>query len=566
MKTRPQPLPLKVSSKPSSGSRAGRVLSRQIRELSLLASVGQALTSTHDLIELLDTLSRALLESVGCTVSKIHWIDAKSRTVSIRAARARRQIDWNTPGGGATPIECLPIHNWIVVTGQPLVLTRENAKTQLLESEYSILFSPQLQSILLVPLLVKCDCLGVAVLGEMRKWERSPFSQQRIDLAQTFGHMAALAIQNLKILETLASRTEQLRILYRNVADGIILVDRRGRIRFANPAAERLLGYTSDQMAGQECPKVVQLSSAAEAPGCGLACPVRDVAGFHWDTPLVEFKESIVRGDGTIIQINHRMAPIRREDGQIEGVVSLIRDISHEEQVLRLKSEFVSMIIHELRAPLADIQASASLLAQKELAPKIRQDMAQIMNQECMRLSGMVNNVLESSRIENGQFDLSIEPIAVVPLIGQVVHSFQARNQEYKLEVSSPECPLFALGDPAWVQVILENLIQNAIDYSGSEPTVTISAQEFDGVVKISVKDQGDGIPADQIDNVFDKFHRLGASRRKVRGFGLGLYISKMLVEVLGGTIGVKSEVGRGSIFYFTLKACNDGSQQDPRD
>ncbi|HEX9077668.1 MAG TPA: ATP-binding protein, partial [Anaerolineae bacterium] len=185
----------------------------------------------------------------------------------------------------------------------------------------------------------------------------------------------------------------------------------------------------------------------------------------------------------------------------------------------------------------------------------VKQETLETLTRYSARLLRMANDVLQSSRLEHGRVQPNLEPLALTPLVRQTVGILRKQHRDYVFKINAEAGLPFAMGDLTSVEIVLENLIQNAIHYSPRGSLITISLREKDDRVEVQVKDQGQGIPADQLERIFLRFHR-GPDKHTQRrnGFGLGLYIAKMLVEAQGGVIRAESKPGHGSSLYFDLK------------
>jgi len=274
--------------------------------------------------------------------------------------------------------------------------------------------------------------------------------------------------------------------------------------------------------------------------------------GLAWPAYV---KEAILRKDGRSVIVAHSAAPLYGRDGEVMGAVSVLRDISKEEELSRLKSEFISMVSHELRSPLANINASADLMLQTDLDDALKREMLEIICSQSTLLAEFVEDILDAARLEEGKLQLHLEPVALLPLIKGLVDSFRARTSKHRFEVLALERLPLVLADESKVEVILGNLLENAIGYSPQGGTITVQAREQAGEgVVVTVADEGIGIPPEHQERLFQRFYRVDASdAREVYGHGLGLYITRKLVEAQGGRIWLESEVGKGSRFSFTL-------------
>lgn len=232
-------------------------------------------------------------------------------------------------------------------------------------------------------------------------------------------------------------------------------------------------------------------------------------------------------------------------------------DAREREQLDRLKDEFVLTASHELRSPLTSVQGFAELLMleREKLTPK-QLETVEIILDNCRHLGRLLNDLLDLTRSDAGRLALRREPTPPAPLIEEVVRTMRAQtesaNQELVLRLE-PNLPPIDV-EPGRIRQILVNLVTNAHEYSPERASVEVSARVVDSEVEITVSDDGPGIPADQLEHIFERFTRGDAGlTQRVGGTGLGLAISKSLVELHGGTITVESQLGKGSSFRFRL-------------
>jgi signal transduction histidine kinase len=222
----------------------------------------------------------------------------------------------------------------------------------------------------------------------------------------------------------------------------------------------------------------------------------------------------------------------------------------------RMKSEMVTMVSHELRSPLANMQTAIELVLTSDFEEDLQREMLNLVRSQGARLASFVEELLDVSQLEAGQIPTRWEPVTLWPLIQRIVNAFEATEQRahrFQL-IGQGELP-FAWADPRKVEMILTNLLQNAANYSPEGTTITIEAKTTDHTdIVVSVSDEGEGIAQEHLEQLFQPYYRIGNSQsEKVPGRGLGLYIVKKLVEMQGGRVWAESEVGRGSQFMFTL-------------
>lgn len=253
------------------------------------------------------------------------------------------------------------------------------------------------------------------------------------------------------------------------------------------------------------------------------------------------------------IWIHRYSAPVRSEDGAIVGRIFVLRDVTRERQTERLKSELVATVSHELRTPLTGVLGFAELLAAPGADAETRRQYAQTIAREAQRLRDLLNDFADLQRIEDAELKLALGPVALNELIAAQARLYAVQSNAHRIELAL-EPDLEVLADRDRVVQVLANLLTNAIKYSPGGGTVKVTANAVGATVRISVRDEGLGIPAGQRERVFEKFFRVDSSEtERIGGTGLGLALVRELVEAHGGRVGVESTEGRGSTFWFEL-------------
>jgi len=227
--------------------------------------------------------------------------------------------------------------------------------------------------------------------------------------------------------------------------------------------------------------------------------------------------------------------------------------MSREKEIEKMKSEFVSIVSHDLRSPLTSVKGYASMLLNysERLTEDKKKEFLEIIINEIDRLVRLIKSLLDLGKIESGKFEIQKMEFDMKPFIKNVVATYRS-SEEHNIKVSIPEKFPIIKGDPDQLEQVLYNLVGNAIKYSPEGGVVEIGAVVEDKKLTIYVQDQGIGIPEEEIDGVFDKFKRVRGGR-KIVGTGLGLFITKNIIDAHGGTIRVESSEGKGSRFSFSL-------------
>ncbi len=332
--------------------------------------------------------------------------------------------------------------------------------------------------------------------------------------------------------------------------DAVVGCDLEGNILSWNPAAEQLYGFSPVEEFGR--------------PVSSLAMPLRknemEVAFLQAQKgePVLPFDSEHRRKNGMAVDVSVTVSPIRDSIGQVTGVSVVARDITVHKRVDRMKDEFISVVSHELRTPLTSIYGSLRLI-QGSSAGKVSEDVAVLIDMACRnseRLSRLVGDILDISRIESGQITLTLVPVDLMAIAEQAIAANQGYFEQHgvRCSIGSRIEGFRVLVDPDRLMQVLANLLSNAAKFSPSGEAVQVDVALRDGYARVSVTDHGPGIPELFRARVFHKFAQADSSDVRSRGgTGLGLSIAKSLIEKLGGRIGFDSTPGFATTFYVEL-------------
>ena len=382
-----------------------------------------------------------------------------------------------------------------------------------------------------------------------------------------------------EIGEDLKKSEEKYRTILENIEDGYYEVDLAGNLTFFNDAACRITGYPEDELMGMNNREYTEEENASK-----LYREYNKV--YETGKPTKSLDWVIVKKDGTLGSLETSISLITGSEGQPIGFRGIIRDITerkileHEilekrrqaEEATKAKSEFLANMSHEIRTPLNGIVGMAELALDTKLDDN-QKNIFHTINTEANALQDVINEVLDFSKIEAGKFDLEEIPFDLRVTIEDVANSFAYRAEQKGLDFISfltPDVPSRLIGDPARLRQIMVNLTGNALKFTNKGELYVKGelVEEIEDRVKIrfSVMDTGIGIPEDRHTTIFDSFTQAdGSTTRRYGGTGLGTTISKQLAEMMGGEIGLESEEGKGSTFWFTRTLWQAGREKkDP--
>lgn len=336
------------------------------------------------------------------------------------------------------------------------------------------------------------------------------------------------------------------------LADGVLLVDDQGRVAFTNPRAHELFALEPSEWVGQLAAEYFAAIARNSAVGDVLAERFLHQAERAQEMPHFEF---VLRSpQERIVEAKWFALTRHAHKGGAYGV--LWRDLTRDKELEQLKSQLLATVSHELRTPLASIKGFASTLLREDVRwdQATQQEFLRIIEDESNRLEELIDNLLDMSQVEAGGLRIAREPVQLRRPVREAVEQAQRRTEAHWFVVDMPAELPRVWADPRRIRQVLNNLLENAVKYSPQGGQIMVACEVRGDVVMVSVADQGQGIPPEDMERVFDRFFQVdGASTRKTGGSGLGLAIAKAIVEAHHGTIWAEAAPGQGSVFRFTL-------------
>ncbi len=391
------------------------------------------------------------------------------------------------------------------------------------------------------PLARLSDAIGVVSGGETPPPIPVEARDEVGQLVEAFNEMTR------RLRETTVSR-DSLRQVLRNMGEAIVVIEPDGCIRRINPATCFLLGYAENELEGRA---FTQLLVGGDEPD-PLATAFARRESAHGVSSRLRSRI------GELVPVLASFSVMRRDIGELDGFVCIARDQRELLQAERLKDEFLSVVNHELRTPLTSIRGSLGLLkggVAGALGPEAL-DLVELADRNGERLQRLIDDLLDSHRIEVGEMPFRFEEATIGPIVSRsidVVRGLEARyGVRFQLDLEAPEARVRV--DAERLEQVLVNLLSNAARHAPTATAVRLAVEPRQGHLRIAVSDSGPGIPVSFRPRVFEKFAQAeGSDHRRADGSGLGLAISRAIVKRLGGEIGFDTEEGRGTTFWVDL-------------
>ena len=380
-------------------------------------------------------------------------------------------------------------------------------------------------------------------------------AQAAEELQAANAHLLLAGLQVHEQAEVAQVRLDHLNALLERLGEAVTIQDGTGQVVLINQAARTVLGVTAND--GLRTPSVADQLEWQQPDGTPLPPELWPLNRAQLGERFDDVDVLLLRPDGARLRLNASGSAIRDRAGRVILAIVVYRDVTELRRLEQAKGEYVALISHDLRTPLAVIQGQADLLsrnlAREGNGDPRRLDQLATIRRTTRHMSSMIQDLLDSSRLESGHLMLRLAPLDLVRLSGDVVQRLSSVDDRVVFAPgSTDQLPVSADADR--IERVLTNLLTNALKFSPPKTPVVVSVRQQNGEAEVAVADRGVGIPADQRSRIFERFEQSGSDpSARTAGLGLGLYIARLIVEAHGGRLWVESVLGEGSTFRFTL-------------
>jgi PAS domain S-box-containing protein len=556
----------------------------QLRQREYLLRITRAMTSRLELPSLLKLILSSAAEMVGCRAGLIVLARSYVRVGDPVDESARFQIRavYNIPPQAWPAFEPLldvasllraeevpdededvvdapgsegePPAETEVDSPHPATMTTNYVDLQARVRQVEEKLGMTLGQVVGLPLLFEDELLGIIYLFR----SEYAFTQMDWQFLQGFADQAAIAVRNARLYHQLQTEGSRLATIIENSADGIMILDMDRRVVVINQALAAMVGLSEEEAVGRSCSEVLALEKVV---GDDL-CQAEVLDEFPEGTSR-RCEGELIRPGGSRIIVSATYTPLYDETRHLVNLIVNVHDITRFREEEEMKSTFTSIISHELKTPVALIKGYAQTLARPDAewdAATARQSL-EIIEEEADRLEALINNLLDVSRIQASGLRLDYADVDIEALARKVAEAYRTQTTIHRIELDFPERLPLIWGDEERLRQVLTNLLGNAIKYSPDGGVIRVGgwAQYSTGEngparVILFVADQGIGIPQDELPHIFERFYRVDSSlRRSTMGAGLGLFLTKAIVEAHGGQIWARTESNKGTTFFVAL-------------
>jgi PAS domain S-box-containing protein len=526
----------------------------RVRQREYLLAISRALTSELDLADVLRIIVQASVEFISGRAGAIVLADPADEVFRVAAVYGLPRDRLN---------RFLPL-----VHGLPYEPGEEQETIPELTRHMQRLAKSAdigLTQVLRLPMLSGDTVIGMIYVFQAANYQ---ISSDAANLLQSFADQAAIAVRNARLYQEVMAEKQRQDAILEQSADGIMILTKQLVISRFNSSLSRMTGWEVSDVIGKYHQKVIRWKELKTE--LTLETAMANGWPLPGAAPLYVEGELQKMTSGTI-SLGITYAPLLDERSRTTNIIANVRDLTRQREEEELQKTFISVVSHELKTPVSIIKGFAGTLARPDAkwSPNQLQEYAIVIEDEADRLNELIDNLLEASRLQAGSFQLDIRDEAnLAEMAIEAIRRFENQTEIHHLVSDFPVDFPLVCGDERRLTQVFNNLISNAIKYSPEGGRIEILGKAHADYVTISVRDEGIGIPVHEHHRIFDKFSRLdNAMSRNTEGTGLGLYLTKAIIEAHGGSIWFSSNASTaeehlvGTTFTFSLplvKPCVD--------
>ena len=515
-----------------------------VRQRDFLLEISRAITSRLDISEV---LKRVLHASVVMTAGRVGLIALRNDDDQQFHVRAFTGIQRDS-------VEMINNRLHEIMENAAQAGFFEYLQKKLAEMASDI--DPTLAQSVAMPLVFDKSPLGLLIVYRSYQAE---VTENDLQILHSFADQAAIAVHNAQLYERIKQEQQRLSAILNYSGDGVMILDADLTVLQVNRAFERMTGWASDDAVGLPQDEVIDWAQLDNTPlsemidngwlANGIA--KSEVSPTHY------VEGDITRRDGMTLSIGITYAPLFNDEGKIGSIIANVRDITNIRKAQEMQNIFISTVSHELRTPVALIKGYANTLNRQDA--QWTQDVIyrsmEVIEDEADRLSILIDDLLIASKIQvDREMKLTISDVDLPSLAHRSLERLSTQSTKHNFIFSFQENFPTISADEKMLRQAIDNLLTNAIKYSPKGGDITIGGRYTDDSVTLFVRDEGQGISHADQERIFERFYRVDDSlTSRTQGTGIGLYLVKAILEAHKGTIRVKSQVGHGSTFYFTI-------------
>lgn len=519
------------------------------QELDTINKLSQAISSTIELEQVLAIGAERVVDLLHVTQSRLFLIKENSKDLEsvYKYDTPSKQGELNYV---SAPLSRYPNFVQAITTTQPVII--EDVQKSDMTPEVKRVFEKQgVYSILNIPLISKDAAIGIMMLLQTAKVRN--FHPEEVRLAETVASQLAVALKNAQLFRYVVEEKGRIEALVNSSSDGILMTDKKFNIILTNVVVAHLFQTDPSQYHGKHLIEFIDAQKNNLKDFELVKQLIYQIIMAPQETTVEEI--GVVSPPRTLKFAGN---PVLGEEHEIIGHMIVLHDITQEKQLEQMREDFTSMIVHDLKNPLAGVIGFSEIMlkrSQKNGLDDFNHFLTSIL-QQANTMHDMVNNIMEVYKMEDGSMEIEKEIAEFDHIIFNAIQQVEVSAQQKHITIRTdvPEDFPTVFVDQTKMIRLFANILSNGVKYTPQDGIITIHATIQQDVILTGITDTGQGIPPEYLDTVFDRFAQLDRKRQgNASSVGLGLYFCKLVVEAHGGKIWAESQEGKGSTFYFTI-------------